>query len=31
MKFWWVILFLSTLAFSQQEIELCGEDDKTFI
>ena len=30
MKFWWVILFLSSLAFSQQEIELCGQESVTF-
>jgi gliding motility-associated-like protein len=30
MKFWWVILFLTSFAFSQQEIEICGEEGLTF-
>jgi gliding motility-associated-like protein len=31
MRFWWIILFLSSLAFSQQEIEICGEESVDFI
>lgn len=30
MKFWWIILFLSSVVFSQQEIELCEGETPTF-
>ena len=30
MKFWWVILFLSSFTFAQQEIELCDGDEVTY-
>lgn len=30
MKYWWVILFLSSFTFAQQEIELCEGDEVTY-
>jgi len=30
MRFWWVILFLSSFAFTQQEIELCDGEEITY-
>jgi|688.fasta_scaffold416116_2 gliding motility-associated-like protein len=30
MRLWWFILFLSSFVFSQQEIEICGEENVSF-
>lgn len=30
MRFWWVILFLSSFAFTQQQIELCDGEEITY-
>lgn len=30
MKFWWVILFLTSFAFTQQELELCDGEELTY-
>lgn len=30
MKFWWIILFISSFAFTQQQIELCDGEEITY-